>query len=392
MINPSYQSSVLQLNNFLEEGISRYSATRNFDNGPNDRTNVSFLSPFIRKRILHEKFVLESALNKFNYNKIEKFIQEVFWRTYWKGWLEGRKSVWEDYKSSLKKIKCNLSEVDSNNLKNVYEANTGIECLDCWIDELKNIGYLHNHSRMWFASLWIFTLKLPWELGADFFLKYLLDGDPASNTLSWKWVAGLQTQGKAYVAQENNIDKFTNHRFSQKNYCEKNIEIPIFKSYSYEGHSFSNDQISENDNFLINQNNLIYDQQFLNQIKKCNVLFFQLDQEIKFSQLVSKFNENAVDSYIEYLETKGVNVTKLNGKEKLNEFVSHSQQKKILTMYPAVGYELDSIKKIESETGIIFNFIYDEYDRMCWIHSKAGFFKFKSHIMKFLKDLNLINS
>ena len=382
MIDPSYKSSISKLNNFLDNGLAKYSVTRNFDNGPYDRTNVSCLSPFIKKRILHEKFVLESALNKLSYNKIEKFIQEVFWRTYWKGWLEGRKSVWEDYKSSLKKIKCNLSEVDSNTLKNVHEANTGIECLDCWIDELKNFGYLHNHTRMWFASLWIFTLKLPWELGAELFLKYLLDGDPASNTLSWKWVAGLQTQGKAYVAQENNINKFTNHRFSQKNYCEKKIETPIFKSYS-------NDQINENDNFLINQNNLLYDQQFINQIKKCNVLFYKLDQEFEFSKLVSTFNEKAVDSYIKHLKNEGVSVTKLNGKNELIAFFSNSQQKKILTMYPAVGFELDSIQKIESETGIMFNFIYDEYDRMCWIHSKAGFFKFKTNIIKFLKDLNL---
>ena len=68
---------------------------------------------------------------------------------------------------------------------------------------------------MWFASIWIHTLNLPWQLGADFF-KNLLDGDPASNTLSWRWVAGLHTQGKCYLATENNIKKFTNNRFNKK--------------------------------------------------------------------------------------------------------------------------------------------------------------------------------
>jgi deoxyribodipyrimidine photo-lyase len=70
-------------------------------------------------------------------------------------------------------------------------------------------GYLHNHARMWFASIWIFTLRLPWELGAAFFYEHLLDGDVASNTLSWRWVAGLQTRGKTYVAKADNIAFYT---------------------------------------------------------------------------------------------------------------------------------------------------------------------------------------
>ena len=63
---------------------------------------------------------------------------------------------------------------------------------------------------MWFASIWIFTLNLPWELGANFFYKNLLDADPASNTLSWRWVAGLHTEGKFYLARQENIEKFSN--------------------------------------------------------------------------------------------------------------------------------------------------------------------------------------
>jgi deoxyribodipyrimidine photo-lyase len=66
---------------------------------------------------------------------------------------------------------------------------------------------------MWFASIWIFTLRLPWTLGADFFYRHLLDGDPASNTLSWRWVAGLHTRGKHYVARADNIRQYTDGRF-----------------------------------------------------------------------------------------------------------------------------------------------------------------------------------
>ncbi len=80
----------------------------------------------------------------------------------------------------------------SSGLRRAYEraveGRTGIDGFDDWARQLVETGWLHNHTRMWFASIWIFTLRLPWALGAAFFLRHLLDGDPASNTLSWRWV------------------------------------------------------------------------------------------------------------------------------------------------------------------------------------------------------------
>jgi deoxyribodipyrimidine photo-lyase len=93
-------------------------------------------------------------------------------------------------------------------------AQSGIDVFDHWAKELKSEGYLHNHARLWLSSLWIHTLKLPWQWGAAWFLEHLFDGDPASNTLSWRWVAGLHTKGKAYMASAENIAKFTNRRLS----------------------------------------------------------------------------------------------------------------------------------------------------------------------------------
>jgi deoxyribodipyrimidine photo-lyase len=93
-------------------------------------------------------------------------------------------------------------------------AKTGIDCFDTWVSELIETGYLHNHARMWFASIWIYTLELPWELGADFFYRHLLDGDPASNTCSWRWICGLHTTGKTYLARASNIEQFTQSRFN----------------------------------------------------------------------------------------------------------------------------------------------------------------------------------
>jgi hypothetical protein len=89
------------------------------------------------------------------------------------------------------------------------EGRTGIAAFDTWAHELVATGYLHNHARMWFASIWIFTLKLDWRLGADFFLRHLMDGDAASNTLSWRWVGGLHTKGKHYLARADNIARYT---------------------------------------------------------------------------------------------------------------------------------------------------------------------------------------
>ena len=99
------------------------------------------------------------------------------------------------------------------NYTQAMAGETGIDCFDAWADELVRTGYLHNHARMWFASIWIFTLQLPWTLGADFFLRHLIDGDPASNTLAWRWVAGIQTKGRPYIARASNIAKFTNQKF-----------------------------------------------------------------------------------------------------------------------------------------------------------------------------------
>jgi deoxyribodipyrimidine photo-lyase len=193
-----------------------YTERRNFDLGPDQRDNVSLLSPWVRHRLVREDEIVRSVLARHSFRSAEKFVQEVVWRTYWKGWLEMRPSVWTRYRNA---VDARIRELDpDHDLRRRWEdatsGRTGITCFDAWIRELVDVGYLHNHARMWFASLWIFTLKLPWELGADFFLRHLVDGDPASNTLSWRWVAGLQTKGKTYLAQASNISKFTAGRFN----------------------------------------------------------------------------------------------------------------------------------------------------------------------------------
>lgn len=176
---------------------------------------VSRLSPYVRHRLVSEEEIARAVLDRHGHAAAEKFLQELCWRTYWKGWLELRPAVWRNYLRDLDALRAPVAG-DSGLAARVTaaeEGHAGIECLDAWARELRATGWLHNHVRMWFASLWIHTLRLPWQLGADFFLRHLLDGDPASNTLSWRWVCGLQTRGKVYRATAENIARHTGGRF-----------------------------------------------------------------------------------------------------------------------------------------------------------------------------------
>lgn len=205
------EAALAALEDFIPRAGWNYAEQRNHDNGPSDRTNVSMLSPWIRLRQLTEWETVAAVRREHDANSAGKFIDEVCWRTYWKGWLQLRPSIWTDYRRRVARLQ--MDEGMSGGVQAAMTGKTGIDCFDAWAQELVEMGYLHNHARMWTASIWIHTLKLPWELGADWFLRHLLDGDPASNTLSWRWVAGLHTAGKTYLATRANIRRHTNDRF-----------------------------------------------------------------------------------------------------------------------------------------------------------------------------------
>ena len=203
-----------RLRDFQQASGSAYARVRNTDAGPQSPT-TSMLSPYLRRRLLLEEEVVAAALNAHGSGGAERFVQEVFWRAYFKGHLETRPTIWTDY---LRHVAEAHERLDANSgLRRTYaqalEGRTGIDGFDDWVRQLTMDGWLHNHVRMWFASIWIFTLRLPWALGAEVFMRHLLDGDPASNTLSWRWVAGLHTRGRAYVARAENIARYTHGRF-----------------------------------------------------------------------------------------------------------------------------------------------------------------------------------
>jgi hypothetical protein len=221
---PTRAAALARLEEFLPAAGS-YAADRNFVRPGHD--NVSRVSPWVQKRLLLESEIVAAARDRWSFPAVEKFIQEVYWRTYWKGWLEQRPTAWSRWVEAVPKLRDSLSAEQRSTLEAAFAGRTGIAGFDDWARELVATGYLHNHARMWFASIWIFTLRLPWELGAAFFYEHLLDGDVASNTLSWRWVAGLQTPGKTYVARADNIAHYTDSRHAPQTSQLASTAFPI---------------------------------------------------------------------------------------------------------------------------------------------------------------------
>jgi len=382
---PNKNNAEAALKHFIENGLGYYAYKRNHDYGYNKNTNVSKLSPFIRKRILHEKDVIKLSLRHFKYQDIEKFIQEVFWRVYWKGWLEGRSHVWNDYIANLETLKKDkLNSYLRKNYEKALSGKTGINCFDSWVNDLLKYGYLHNHARMWFASIWIHTLHIPWELGANFFFENLFDADPASNTLSWRWVAGLQTQGKAYLAKKDNIEKFSHFKFDS-NISLANFPINIdFKSYEFKSPTFPEREIKDNDYFIINENNLIYSEEQIELLKRLQVILINQENEVSDSSNKKKFNQIAISEYLNYLNDNKITYKRFSNLSTLKSVLKKIPTHTIFSNYPGIGYELDKFESYRID-GININYIFDDFDMMCWPHAKSGFFKFKLKIPEFIE-------
>ena len=367
-----------QLNNFVENNLGEYSKLRNFDFGPEKRSNISCLSPYITHGIINEQEVIQKALSKFSFSKNEKFIQEVLWRTYWKGWLELRPNVWTDYLIELNQIKNELK--DNKDYIAAIEGKTKVNCFNEWVKELKENNYLHNHTRMWFASIWIFTLELPWQLGAEFFMQHLYDGDAASNTLGWRWVAGVQTQGKHYLASEWNIKKFTNNRFQNIKLNENAPPKVSEKSYQIIKQDFNNPQKIENKNLLIFENNLSFE---ITDFKENNFKKIYLvsnkneNRAIKLSEKLVKFKFHLIEDQEQRLKNQSVDCQIIDISE-LTNFENY------YGLYPTVGENLDFL----NSNNLKIEFLYRNLDQLAWQYCNKGFFNFKNYIPKIVSSFN----
>jgi len=374
----SRAKAVDKLNYFVENNLIEYSKLRNFDFGPDKRSNISCLSPYITHGVINELEVIDKSLKKFSFAKNEKFIQEVLWRVYWKGWLELRPNVWLDYLTELRELREKYK--NNQNYLNAIEGKTNIECFNQWTNELKDNNYLHNHTRMWFASIWIFTLELPWQLGAEFFMQHLFDGDAASNTLGWRWVAGIQTKGKHYLASEWNIKKFTNNRFQNIKLTENAVPKISEKYYSIINQNFNNPQNLEEKNLLIFENNLSFE---ISEFKKNNFKKIYIisnkneNRSIKLDEKLVKFKSLLIKDQEQRLKEKSINC----------EVIDISEVKNIenyYSLYPTVGENLDYL----NSNNLKMDFLYRKLDQFSWQYCNKGFFNFKSYIPKIISTFN----
>ena len=397
---PTREAGLKRLKEFAPLAGETYSNERNFDFSSTKKNSVSALSPWIKHRLITEEEVLIEILKYHSPHSAMKFIQEVFWRGYFKGWLEQHPTVWSHHNEKLIKeyTKLENNKFIKENYMSAINGETGIECFDFWCEQLKSTGYLHNHVRMWFASIWVFTLKLPMELGADFFMLHLIDADAASNTLSWRWVSGLHTKGKAYAARASNIEKFTNGQFNPSGQLVEDIS-PLTENIDHPLVSLPQlDKSIQKDAVLLVTEEDCSPETSL-ETKDLEVEILPLYLEKKYPQWIEPnnsvrfFSNTAVQNTCQRLGQLGVEkIDKTKWTDTILEASDRLGTKNIIIPKVPVGAvksKLRKVKKNLAEHDIYIYEHYKNYDMYTWQHASKGFFKLKKQIPNILHQLGL---
>lgn len=397
---PTREAGLKRLKEFAPLAGETYSNERNFDFSSTKKNSVSALSPWIKHRLITEEEVLIEILKYHSPHSAMKFIQEVFWRGYFKGWLEQHPTVWSHHNEKLIKeyTKLENNKFIKENYMSAINGETGIECFDFWCEQLKSTGYLHNHVRMWFASIWVFTLKLPMELGADFFMLHLIDADAASNTLSWRWVSGLHTKGKAYAARASNIEKFTNGQFNPSgqlvediNPLTENIDHPLVTLPQLDK-SIQKDAV-----LLVTEEDCSPETSLETKDLEVEILPLYLEKKyprwIQPNNSVRFFSNTAVQNTCQRLGQLGVEkIDKTKWTDTILEASDRLGTKNIIIPKVPVGAvksKLRKVKKNLAEHDIYIYEHYKNYDMYTWQHASKGFFKLKKQIPNILHQLGL---
>ncbi len=387
---PASRTAGLQrLGNFAPRAGRDYAAGRNTDNGPDGHAHTSLLSPYLRHRLIHEREVVKTVLARQSFPAAEKYIQEVLWRTYWKGWLEMRPEVWSRFIAERDQMRADFP--DTRAVAAAENGMTGIDGFDDWARELVETGYLHNHARMWFASIWIFTLRLPWTLGADFFLRHLIDADAASNTLSWRWVAGLQTVGKTYLATAENIARYTNGRFAPAGLASEAvalIEPPIGAARPLpEPESL---RAGEKSLLLVTSEDM-HPESILPASLPIRSVLVAADGELLWGDTARVFVRSASTEAAKrigaHFGCAAAVATSLDAAG-LMAAAQAAKVRQIVTPYASVGPVADRLAAITPElaqAGVALIQIRRPWDAQFWPHARKGFFAFKEQIPALLR-------
>jgi deoxyribodipyrimidine photo-lyase len=384
---PTRAEGLRRLNAFVSRAGRDYPLNRNYERGPGRHSNVSMLSPYLRHRLITERDVVAAVLAKHRFADAEKFIQEVMWRTYWKGWLEMRPSVWSRYGSALVP-----ADVDTALLVAAEAGQTGIAGFDDWADELIQTGYLHNHARMWFASIWIFTLGLPWALGADYFLRHLIDADPASNTLSWRWVAGLHTSGKTYLATPGNIERYTAGRVRPTGLATE--ALPIVEDIVLEAPALPAERQRQTSGpvlLLITPEDLHPESLFAPDGTVRAIIASPFSAQ-SFGQRSAQFTVGAVaDTAKRAGEFFGCDVVTADNVDAamLAQAAQSAGATEVITAYAPVGPIASALEHVTSGD-IPVTRIRRSWDNRFWPHATKGFFPFREQIPRLLVEEGVI--
>ena len=397
---PTREAGLKRLKEFAPLAGETYSNERNFDFSSTKKNSVSALSPWIKHRLITEEEVLIEILKYHSPHSAMKFIQEVFWRGYFKGWLEQHPTVWSHHNEKLIKeyTKLENNKFIKENYMSAINGETGIECFDFWCEQLKSTGYLHNHVRMWFASIWVFTLKLPMELGADFFMLHLIDADAASNTLSWRWVSGLHTKGKAYAARASNIEKFTNGQFNPSGQLVEDIS-PLTENIDHPLVSLPqlDKSIQKDAVLLVTEEDCSPETSLETKDLEVEILPLYLEKKyprwIQPNNSVRFFSNTAVQNTCQRLGQLGVEkIDKTKWTDAILEASDRLGTKNIIIPKVPVGAvksKLRKVKKNLAEHDIYIYEHYKNYDMYTWQHASKGFFKLKKQIPNILHQLGL---
>lgn len=396
---PTRNAALERLRAFAPKAGSEYARLRNYDLGPGRHVHVSGLSPYLRYRLLTEEEVLRTVLARHSAQAAEKFVQEVFWRSYWKGWLEMRPAVWTAYRAGLSSA-LNRTQAESGLRQRWSDAcngQTGIDGFDHWAHELIQTGYLHNHARMWFASIWVFTFGLPWELGADFFLRHLHDGDPASNTLGWRWVAGLQTRGKTYLARPDNIARYTERRFQPAGLAPAAPPLagpdhPHRRPAPVSPHWTA----SRRSGLLLHEDDLSPAYLFDTGLSPVSQIRLQTTCQrspLAVSPQVTAFADAALDdAAARWRDRSGGDGGCHATIDPIVTWARTEGLEQIVTPYAPVGPTAEALDKLDTALaphGIALIRPLRPYDERAWPHATHGFFRFKDQIPSLLSAMGL---
>ncbi len=344
--------------------------------------------------MLFEGEVLRAVLAVHDASAAQKYIEEVCWRTYWKGFLQRVPSIWHRHVNEVRSL---VAEQETQPWSRTYaqalQGTTGIACFDDWSRTLQTHGYLHNHVRMWFASIWIFTLNLPWQLGAAFFLRHLLDADAASNTLSWRWVAGLHTKGKTYLARADNIAQYTDGLYAPQGLsltAEALTEAPLPKATPL---ALPVHATTGTVGLLMHDDDLSVEQlsftkltvAALGQLKtpasqwptapaEARAAFVTLARTDAAQRAETFFERNVTCFPEEEVETAA---------DRVANWARQNQLHQLVAAYPPVGATADFFAALRERLlrlGFPLHFLLRPYDALAWPYANAGFFQFRACI------------